>query len=55
MIVCTLYAQAHVMCVFSGNSIKCSKCTYKSVPYDRNFSEADFNKLSKEKVKLEAT
>jgi hypothetical protein len=42
------------MCIFSRDSIKCSKCTHKSVPCDKNFSEANFNKLSKEKVKLEA-
>jgi hypothetical protein len=42
------------MCVFSGDSVKCSKCTHKSVSCDGNFSEADFDKLSKEKAKLEA-
>jgi hypothetical protein len=42
------------MCVFSGDSAKCSECTWKSVSCDGNFSEADFDKLSKEKAKLEA-
>jgi hypothetical protein len=55
IIACTLYARMHIMCVFSRDSIKCSKCTYKSVSYDRNFLEANFDKLSKEKAKLEAT
>jgi hypothetical protein len=54
MIMCTLCARAHTMCVFSRDSIKCSKCTYKSVSCDRNFSKADFDKLSKEKMKLKA-
>jgi hypothetical protein len=40
--------------VFSKNSTKCSKCTRKGVSYDRNFSKADFDKLSEEKARLEA-
>jgi hypothetical protein len=42
------------MCVFSRDFIKCLECTYKSVSYNRNFLEADFDKLLEEKAKLEA-
>jgi hypothetical protein len=38
--------------MFSRDSIKCSKYTYKRVSYDENFSKADFDKLSKEKACL---
>jgi hypothetical protein len=38
----------------SKDSIKCSKCTCKEVAYDRNFLEADFDRLSKKKARLEA-
>jgi hypothetical protein len=41
--------------VFSRDSSKCSKCIYKGVSYNRNFSKADFDKLLKEKDHLEAT
>jgi hypothetical protein len=41
--------------VFSGDSSKCSKCTRKGVVYNGNFFEADFDKLLKEKDRLEAT
>jgi hypothetical protein len=41
--------------VFFRDSSKCSKYIYKGVVYDRNFSKADFNKLSKEKDRLKAT
>jgi hypothetical protein len=44
--VCILY-------VFSRDFTKCLECTYKEVAYDGNFSKADFNKLSKEKARLE--
>jgi hypothetical protein len=47
-------ARSHVLYVFSRDSTKCSKCTRKGVPYDRNFLEADFDKLSEEKARLEA-
>jgi hypothetical protein len=40
--------------MFSGDSFKCSECTCKGVVYDGNFSEADFDKLLKEKDRLEA-
>jgi hypothetical protein len=41
--------------MFSRDSSKCSKCTCKGVVYDGNFSKVDFNKLLKEKDRLEAT
>jgi hypothetical protein len=41
--------------VFSRDSFKCSECIYKGVAYDRNFSKVDFDKLSEEKDRLEAT
>jgi hypothetical protein len=43
-----------VLYIFSRDSIKCSKYTYKEVSYNRNFLEANFDKLSKEKAYLEA-
>jgi hypothetical protein len=47
-------ARARTLYVFSGDSSKCSKCTRKGVSCDGNFSEADFDKLSEEKDRLEA-
>jgi hypothetical protein len=41
--------------VFSKDLFKCSKCTYKDVPYDGNFSKVDFDKLLKEKDRLKTT
>jgi hypothetical protein len=41
--------------MFSRDSSKCSKCTYKGVVYDRNFSKTDFDKLLEEKDRLKAT
>jgi hypothetical protein len=55
MISCTLYTRARIFYVFSGNSSKCSECTYKRVFCDGNFSKADFNKLLEEKDRLKAT
>jgi hypothetical protein len=52
---CTLCARARTLYMFSRDSSKCSKCTCKRVAYDGNFSKADFDKLSKEKDRLEAT
>jgi hypothetical protein len=54
MIAYTPCARARIMCVFSRDSFKCSECTHKSISYDGNFSEADFDKLLEEKAKLEA-
>jgi hypothetical protein len=50
----TLCARARTLYVFSGDSFKCSECTRKGVSCDRNFSEADFDKLSEEKDRLKA-
>jgi hypothetical protein len=55
IVVYTLCGRARTLCVFSEDSIKCLEYTRKSVSYNRNFLEADFDKLSKEKTKLEAT
>jgi hypothetical protein len=55
MITCTLCARARTIYVFSGDSVKCSEYTRKSISCNGNFLEADFDKLSKEKAKLEAT
>jgi hypothetical protein len=54
IVLCTLCARARTLYVFSRDSSKCSKCTHKGVVYDRNFSKADFNKLSQEKDRLKA-
>jgi hypothetical protein len=43
-----------ILCVFSRDLSKCSECTCKGVSYNGNFSKADFDKLSKEKDRLEA-
>jgi hypothetical protein len=45
IVLCTLYARAYTLYMFSGDSFKCSKCTHKGVTYDGNFSKADFDKL----------
>jgi hypothetical protein len=55
MILYTLCARARTLCVFSGDSFKCSECTCKGVICDGNFSKTDFDKLLKEKDYLEAT
>jgi hypothetical protein len=55
IVLCTPCARARTLYVFSRNSSKCSKCTYKRVVYDGNFSKADFDKLLEEKDRLEAT
>jgi hypothetical protein len=34
--------------------MKCSKCTYKGVAYNENFSKMDFDKLLEERACLEA-
>jgi hypothetical protein len=52
IVACTLYTRARTLCVFSKDSVKCSKCTYKGVSYNRNFLEADFDKLLDEKACL---
>jgi hypothetical protein len=54
IVVCMLCAYMHIMCIFSRDFIKCLECTCKSISCDRNFSEANFDRLSKEKVKLKA-
>jgi hypothetical protein len=54
MVSCTPCARARTLYVFSRDSSKCSKCIYKGVVYDGNFFEADFDKLSEEKDRLEA-
>jgi hypothetical protein len=54
MISYTPCARARTLCVFSRDSSKCSKCTRKGVSCDGNFSEADFDKLLKEKDRLKA-
>jgi hypothetical protein len=53
IISCTSCTRARTLCVFSRDSSKCSKCTRKGVPYDGNFSKADFDKLLEEKDRLE--
>jgi hypothetical protein len=54
MVSCTPYARARTLCVFSGDSSKCSECTHKRVSCDGNFSKADFDKLLEEKDCLKA-
>jgi hypothetical protein len=54
MVSCTPCARARTLCVFSGDSFKCSECTRKGVSCDGNFSEADFDKLLEEKDRLKA-
>jgi hypothetical protein len=54
MIACTPYARARARYIFSSNSAKCSKCTRKGMSCDRNFVEADYDKLLKEKARLKA-
>jgi hypothetical protein len=54
MVSCTPCARARTLCVFSGDSSKCSEYTRKGVSCDGNFSKADFDKLLEEKDRLEA-
>jgi hypothetical protein len=54
IISCTPCARARTLYIFSRDSSKYSKYTYKEVVYDGNFSKADFDKLSEEKNYLEA-
>jgi hypothetical protein len=54
IVLCTLYARARTLYVFSRDSSKCSEYTRKRVACDRNFSKADFDKLLEEKDRLEA-
>jgi hypothetical protein len=49
----SLYILFNVCCVFSSLSLKCSKCIYCSVAYDRNAFAKGFNKIELEKKKLE--
>jgi hypothetical protein len=42
-----------VCCVFSLLSLKCSKCIYYDVAYNRNVFIKGFNKIKLEKKKLE--
>jgi hypothetical protein len=53
IIIYKLYIQVYILYRFSRDFIKCSKCTYKEVAYNRNFSKVDFNNLSREKAYLE--
>jgi hypothetical protein len=54
IVVYMLYAYTYIIYVFSKDSIKCLECTQKSVPYNRNFLKADFDRLLDKKLKLEA-
>jgi hypothetical protein len=54
IVACTFCARAYTLCVFSGDSFKCSECIRKGVSCDRNFSKADFDKLLEERDRLEA-
>jgi hypothetical protein len=54
MVAYTPCARARTRYIFSSDSAKCSECTRKGVSCDGNFVEADFNKLSEEREKLEA-
>jgi hypothetical protein len=54
IVIYTPYARARTRCIFSSDSAKCSKCTWKGVSCDGNFVEVDFDKLSEEREKLEA-
>ena len=51
---CSACAAAGSLCVFSPQYPKCSECIRRGIPCDRNFSEADFDRLESEKRKLEA-
>jgi hypothetical protein len=55
MVSCTPCARARTFYMFFKDSTKCSKCIYKGVVCDGNFSKADFDKLSEEKDRLKIT
>jgi hypothetical protein len=50
---CSACSMSGVLCVFSDRSFKCAECIRRGVRCDGNFSAADFNRLGREKVKLE--
>jgi hypothetical protein len=54
IVACTPCTRARTRYIFSFDSAKCSEYTRKGVSYDGNFMEADFDKLSEEREKLEA-
>jgi hypothetical protein len=54
MVACTSCARARVLYMFSSDFVKCAEYTRKGVSCDGNFSEVDFDKLSKERARLEA-
>jgi hypothetical protein len=53
IVVCFFYAYIQVLYIFSASLSKCAKCIYKEMPYDRSFSEADYNRLLEKKARLE--
>jgi hypothetical protein len=53
MVACSFCACAQVLYVFSASSSKCAECTRKGVSCDGSFSEADYDRLLKEEVRLE--
>jgi hypothetical protein len=50
---CSVCLVSGVLCVFSDYFFKCAECIRRGVRCDGNFSAADFNRLDREKVKLE--
>ena len=54
IVACSAYARVQVLCYFAAHSSKCFKCTRKGVSCNGSFLAADYDKMSKEQVKLEA-
>jgi hypothetical protein len=46
------YALSNSLYRFATQSLKCVKCIRRVIPYDENFSEADFDRLKAEKRRL---
>jgi hypothetical protein len=54
MVACSACARSGARYMFAPHSSKCIECTRKDISCDGSFSEADYDKLSVEQVKLEA-
>jgi hypothetical protein len=50
---CSACSSSGALCIFSHRSSKCAECLRRGIRCDGNFSAVDFDRLGREKVKLE--
>lgn len=50
---CSPCSAAHLLCVFSAQSPKCSECIRRGIRCDGNFSAAEFDRLREEESRLQ--